>query len=124
MSERKDPDRPDRSEGHPRSSSGRGGFTSRRIGAIAVAVVVVGLLWWALGGGQPGQEHTLGEPAGVGTTAAPEADTAIDPAADPDDPQAAIGADPHSEPTSPAAAEQADIDPPPANDGDAAPEVN
>jgi hypothetical protein len=89
-------------------SSGRN-TTTRWIGAAIGVLVLVVLFWWLFAGTTttPGQEHTLGAPAGVGTPGATDqqADT-TDPAADPDDPQAAIGPDPFTEPTSPAAAEQ------------------
>jgi hypothetical protein len=109
--ERPGPGKPDHPGGHPRSMTTGRNTTTRWIGIVAGVVVLVALFWWLFAGTTetPGQEHTLGEPAGVGATADPEAqEGAVDPAADPDDPQAAIGADPFTEPTSPAAAEQQD----------------
>jgi cytoskeletal protein RodZ len=113
--DRKDPHRPDHPGDFPKASRPGPSKAPQRIGIAVAVLLLVGLLWWIMGGAgtTPGQEHTLGEPAGVGTAADPDPEAGeIDAAADPDDPQAAIGADPHTEPTSPEAAEQAGAAPP------------
>jgi uncharacterized iron-regulated membrane protein len=118
--DRKDPHRPSHPGNHPTSPRKGASNPGRKIGIVAGVVVLVALLWWLFAGPTqqpPGQEHTLGEPAGVGQAADPEAADAIEPAADPDDPQAAIGPDPFTEPTSPRAAEEAGA-PPPADGAD------
>jgi hypothetical protein len=109
--ERPVPGKPPHPGNHPRTMTSGRNTTTRWIGMVLGAIVLVVLLWWLFAGSTttPGQEHTQGEPAGVGTTAVPEQEAgAVDPAADRDDPQAAIGPDPFTEPTSPAAAEQQD----------------